>query len=278
MAELSDKPLVSIVTPSYNQGQFIEDTILSVKNQDYPNIEHIIVDGGSTDNTLEILKKYEGTYNMRWVSEPDEGQADAINKGFMQSRGQILAWLNADDTYLFSAVSTAVAYLIKHLEADLVYGNIYIIDEQGNELKICRTVPYDIHMHLAGVFIVPQQAAFWRREAFFRAGMLNPKLQFSLDGELWLKMAKMGMELHFIDKILANFRMHPASKTVSKARLAKEESRQVKEVILGRRLTWYDVTIKYWYFRVRKRQQLIGMRLRKLQRVFSGTGFRRVEL
>ena len=99
MLDAHSWPRVSIVTPSYNQGQFIEDTLLSVKNQDYPSIEHIIVDGGSTDNTLEILQKYEGSYSMRWVSEPDRGQSDAVNKGFRMANGEIVGWLNSDDCY-----------------------------------------------------------------------------------------------------------------------------------------------------------------------------------
>ncbi len=97
---MNSKPLVSIVTPSLNQGGFIEDCIRSVKNQSYKNIEHIIVDGGSTDATINILKKYEGTYNMIWLSEPDNGMYDAINKGFKLSKGEIMAWINADDMYL----------------------------------------------------------------------------------------------------------------------------------------------------------------------------------
>lgn len=100
------KPLVSIITPSYNQGKFIEETIQSVLNQDYPNIEYIVIDGGSTDNTIDILKKYEG--RLRWISEPDKGQSDAINKGFAMARGSMMAWLNSDDTYLPGTVNKVV--------------------------------------------------------------------------------------------------------------------------------------------------------------------------
>lgn len=107
----SPEPLVSIVTPSFNQGRFIEETILSVKNQNYPHIEHLIIDGGSTDETLDVIRRYEGTYNLRWVSEPDEGQADALNKGFRLARGEVLGWLNADDTYQPGAVRLAMALL-----------------------------------------------------------------------------------------------------------------------------------------------------------------------
>jgi len=128
------QPLVSIVTPSYNQGQFIEDTILSVKNQDYSNIEHIIVDGGSTDNTLEILKEYENSYNLRWVSEPDNGQADAINKGFDMAKGEIIGWLNSDDTYFSSHVLTKVVEKFRQTEAKIVFGNDVLINQEQKEL------------------------------------------------------------------------------------------------------------------------------------------------
>jgi glycosyltransferase involved in cell wall biosynthesis len=120
-------PLVSIVTPSYNQGQFIEETTLSVKNQDYPNIEHIVVYGGSTDEILEILKRYEGTYNLRWISEPDEGHADAVNKGFAMAKGEIISWLNSDDVYFDKGtISSVMEAFQRHSEADIVYGNCVI--------------------------------------------------------------------------------------------------------------------------------------------------------
>ncbi|MCD6361181.1 MAG: glycosyltransferase, partial [Armatimonadetes bacterium] len=109
----AENPLVSIVTPSYNQGEFIEETILSVKNQDYPNIEHIVVDGGTTDNTVAILKKYDGTYNMRWLSEPDKGQSDEVNKGWGLCQGQIVGWLNSDDTL---AEKRTISYVVEQFK------------------------------------------------------------------------------------------------------------------------------------------------------------------
>ena len=118
-------PLVSIITPSYNQGMFIEDTILSVKNQDYQNVEHIIIDGGSTDNTMDILKRYEGAYNMRWTSEPDRGQSDARNKGWRASNGQIVGWLNSDDVYLEkNTIGYVVEQFASHQDADIVCMNL----------------------------------------------------------------------------------------------------------------------------------------------------------
>src|SRR5215510_10504684 len=143
----NDLPLVSIVTPSFNQARYIEATIQSVLSQDYPNMEYLIVDGGSTDGTVEIIKKYSlesggsppvsqklasGYYKIDWwVSQPDKGQTDAINKGFAQARGQILAWLNSDDTYEPGAISTAVKYLVDHPKVGMVYGDCNFINEDG---------------------------------------------------------------------------------------------------------------------------------------------------
>src|SRR4030042_2589290 len=125
----NELPLVSIVTPSYNKARFIEETILSVKNQTYPRIEHIIIDGGSTDGTLDIIRKYSDS--LTWISEPDKGQSDAINKGWKMSKGEILAYLNADDTYMPRAVETAVKFLADNMDVGLVYGECNIINEHG---------------------------------------------------------------------------------------------------------------------------------------------------
>src|SRR5438128_8552250 len=129
MAQPEALPLVSIVTPSYNQGRFIEDTIRSVLAQDYPNLEYIVVDGGSTDHTLDVLRRYEG--RLRWVSEPDRGQSEAINKGFRMARGEIVSWLNSDDTYVPGAIGKAVAHLGARPEVVMVYGEGYLLDEGG---------------------------------------------------------------------------------------------------------------------------------------------------
>ena len=126
---LPDVPLVSIVTPSFNQARFIRETIESVLAQDYPRIEYIVVDGGSTDGTIDILRGYDG--RLIWSAERDRGQADAINKGFRRARGEILAWLNSDDTYLPGAVSAAVSHLVQHRDCAMVYGDGFLIDGES---------------------------------------------------------------------------------------------------------------------------------------------------
>lgn len=215
------QPLVSIVTPSYNQGQFIEETILSVKNQDYPNIEHIIVDGGSTDNTLEILKKYEGTYNMRWISESDEGQADAVNKGFEMANGEIIGWLNSDDVYVDRRVITSIAKVLqKFKDVDVVYGDLILINANNVILKIQCYPPFNYRRLLRCVYI-GQPGAFFRRR-IAEKHKLDTSLQFSMDSEFWLRLGKKYKFLH-IDRIVAGDRNHPQRKIVAhRARMVKE--------------------------------------------------------
>jgi len=210
---MRDKPLVSIVTPSYNQGRFIEDTILSVKNQDYPNIEHIVVDGGSTDNTLDILKKYEGTYNMRWISEPDEGQSDAINKGFRMAKGEIIGWLNSDDVYFTRDV---ISYVVKRFKkfphADFIYGNCAYIDVDNNIFRVLRRSQRDYNKLFRG-FSLSQPASFTRRKVILK-NKLDKNLHFTMDFEFWLRVGRK-CNFMYVDKILAASRVHRHRKTIS---------------------------------------------------------------
>lgn len=138
---MSNSPLISIITPSYNQGRYIEETILSVLNQDYPRVEYLVMDGDSTDNTREILAKY-GT-RLTWSSERDGGQADAINTGFRAATGDIFGWINSDDTYLPGALSKIVRYFQTHPDIDLVYGEGHLVDADGVILDRYPTEPFD---------------------------------------------------------------------------------------------------------------------------------------
>ena len=221
----TNKPLVSIVTPSFNQGRFIEDTILSVKNQDYTNIEHIIVDGGSTDNTLEILKKYESTYNMRWISEPDEGQSDAVNKGFRMAKGEIIGWLNSDDVYFTrDVISYVVEQFMKNPDVDVIYGNDALINENNTIFAVRKLFDWDYNKLLRGLSI-SQPATFFRRKVVLN-NPLRKDLHFSMDFEFWLRLGKKYKFLH-VKKILAGNRIHRKRKRIFGAKKAKIEDREV---------------------------------------------------
>jgi glycosyltransferase involved in cell wall biosynthesis len=207
------QPLISVVTPSYNQGQFIEDTILSVKNQNYPNIEHIIIDGGSTDSTLEILKKHEGTYNMRWISEPDKGQADAVNKGFKMASGEIVGWLNSDDVYFSVDVLSKVASeFLKGPIVDAVYANRVVIDESNHLVKLQYSRKFHYNKLLKSYYSLYQETVFLRREVIERC-QLNINLYIVLDSEFWLRIGK-HYNFKYVNEFFGAFRVHNENKTV----------------------------------------------------------------
>ena len=210
---MSEKlPLVSIVTPSYNQARFLEETILSVLNQDYPNLEYIIIDGGSTDGSVDVIRKYEDVL-AHWVSEPDEGQSDAINKGWRRARGQILAWLNSDDTYLPGTVRIVVQYLEEHPQVDMVYGYVNMIDENGEVIWTIEPSPnFDLDRFVYSYFYVPQQTVFFRRHVLDKVGMLDTSLHYCMDPDLWARTA-MNFTVQGIPRLIANFRTHSTSKT-----------------------------------------------------------------
>jgi glycosyltransferase involved in cell wall biosynthesis len=207
-----EKPLVSIITPSFNQAHYLEETILSVLNQDYPNLEYLIVDGGSQDGSLEIIRKYAHRLAW-WVSEKDQGQTDAINKGFAHANGDILAWLNSDDTYQPGAISQAVAYLQAHPEAAMVYGDANLIDQQGQVIGKFPARQTDYQRLRQGFVHIPQQAAFFRAELWRKVGPLDPSFYFAMDYDLWVRIARVA-PLHYHPQYWANFRLHDSGKSV----------------------------------------------------------------
>jgi len=229
-------PLVSIVTPSFNQGRFIEENILSVKSQDYPNIEHIIIDGGSTDETVEILKKYEGTYNLRWVSEPDEGHADAVNKGFAMAQGDIIGWLNSDDVYFDrGTISAVVEAFQKHPEADIVYGDVAYIWEDGTILRVQCVPGFRYSRLLRGCFL-GQPGVFFRRHVV-EEHKLDKRLKVAIDYEYWLRIGKF-YHWHHIPRILAADRNHRGRISVAQAEKLKAVGAQLRKQYLGKPSPW----------------------------------------
>jgi len=210
----SNSPLVSIVTPSFNQAKYVEDTIQSVLDQDYPNLEYIVVDGASTDESVEIIRKYEDRLAW-WASEKDHGQAEAINKGLARASGEIIAWLNSDDTYLPGAISSAVKVFEENPDVVLVYGNMLAVDENGKTINILRYRQLNLE-DLLCFQIIGQPAVFFRRDALEKAGNLDLTYHFLLDHHLWLRMALQGHILH-VDKTWAAARYHAEAKNRARA-------------------------------------------------------------
>lgn len=204
--------LVSIITPSFNQAKFLEETILSVLNQDYPNIEYIIVDGNSTDGSQEIIKKYANRLAW-WVSEKDQGQTDAINKGFSHAKGDVLAWLNSDDTYQPGAVREAVDFLTAHPEIGMVYGNTSFIDETGKLIGRFPAAQTDYQKLRQGYVHIPQQASFFRSELWRQVAPLDPSFFFAMDYDLWVRLARIS-KLVYTPRNWADFRLHGEGKTI----------------------------------------------------------------
>jgi glycosyltransferase involved in cell wall biosynthesis len=206
--------LVSIITPSYNQAAYLEQTIQSVLSQDYPAIEYILVDGGSTDGSLEIIEKYRPRFAW-WVSELDSGQAEAINKGFSRATGEIIAWLNSDDLYLPGAISQAVAALSSNPGLGFVYGDAITIDAAGNPLSQLKFEDYQL-LDLIGFRIICQPAVFMRRRVLEKAGYLDASYHFLLDHQLWIRLARQAPFQH-VPATWAAARHHPAAKNVAQA-------------------------------------------------------------
>lgn len=230
--DTQNEPLVSIVTPSYNQGQYLEQTILSVLGQDYPRIEYFIIDGGSNDGSLEIIQQYAPRL-AGWVSEKDAGQADALRKGFARAKGDIFAWLNSDDLYYPGAVTQAVAFLNAHSEIGMVYGDAALIDQDGNPLGMFAARQTNYRKMLDGFVHIPQQTTFIRANIWQKAGGIDPAFYFAMDFDLWVRLSKIA-PIQYVPQLWAAFRLHEAGKSVAHDDRCYPEMLQVRKRELGK--------------------------------------------
>ncbi|MBZ5580035.1 MAG: glycosyltransferase [Acidobacteriia bacterium] len=221
------QPLVSIVTPSYNQGEFIRATIESVLAQDYPNLEYIVMDGGSTDQTAAVVAEYAG--RLTWISEKDRGQAHAINKGFARARGEIVAWLNSDDIFLPGAVTRAVQAFAQAPRAGAIYGEGYRMDREGRLAgRFPATEPFNLWKLAYLSDYVLQQSTFFRRAAVEECGWLDESLHYALDWDLLIRLGKR-YGLHYIPEYLGALREYPEAKSFAGGARRVEEIRRVLE-------------------------------------------------
>jgi len=226
LRELILLPKISIITPTLNQAQFIEETIISVLSQDYKNMEYIIIDGGSTDNTLSILEKYR--HRLKFISEKDQGQVDAINKGLKMVNGDIVAYINSDDLYLPGTFIKVGRFFLEHDKAMIITGKCLNIDSQGFETRLLikqyknfwLTLNNDNFLKIANY--ISQPATFWLRELTKSVGFFNPEYRYAMDYDYWLRIAQKN-KIYLIKEYLAKFRIYPTSITSSNSKKQFEE-------------------------------------------------------
>lgn len=221
-------PMVSIVTPSFNQGQFIEETIRSVLLQNYPNLEYIIIDGGSTDDTIEIIQKYED-WIAYWVSEPDDGQSQAINKGIDKAKGEIIGWLNSDDFYLNGAIKR-IADICDGSKPQFIFGNSILFDNQNNMQWESDVISDHKKFNISIVDYIIQPSSFFTSQAWEITKPMNELLEFTFDWELFIRFKNLGIEFVPIKHVLSKYRKHPNHKS-SKANLSQKRMLEIESIL-----------------------------------------------
>jgi glycosyltransferase involved in cell wall biosynthesis len=235
---MQEKPIITIITPTFNQGKYIDRTIQSVIKQDYPHVQYIIVDGGSTDNTSEILNKYKDKID-KIICEPDEGQADALNKGLRYAKGEIIGWINSDDYYEKNIFEYVVNRFIIN-DYKWIIGNIKYHYQDTNKIIECRSPKITYNDLIKNPDIVKQQGAFFKRETLNEVGGWNKDLYMAMDYDLWLKLAKISEPL-MVQKSLAYYTIHKEQKSN-----IKNNIKQLKNIILVLRKNKINIFSIHW--------------------------------
>lgn len=254
----SDWPKITIITPSYQQGKYIEQTILSVINQKYPNLEYIIIDGGSTDESFKIIKKYENKLAY-WQSVKDGGQTDGINQGLKRSKGEIISWLNSDDVLCDGTLFKVAEFFIKEQDAAILSGDYKVVDEnnkviwQPRIVNTAFTKKSDLSIYdllRCWRFTLPQPSTFWNKKTFSNLGLLNEELHFAMDLEYWLRAIKNEIPIYRTNEIFSVFRVHGASKTSKLEEKQKSELKILQKTYLKGffQTTGYNFSFYFWFY------------------------------
>jgi glycosyltransferase involved in cell wall biosynthesis len=228
---MSHSPLISVVTPSFNQASFLGEALASVRLQSYKDCEHLVIDGKSADGTVALLRNVADdaeSANVRWISETDSGQSDALNKGFRLAKGEIIGWLNSDDRYRAGCFEHIVQAFAENPEVDILYGDYVVIDEAGRPLRVRREIEFSAFILLYHrVLYIPTTATFFRRRIFEENNWLEEKLHYAMDLEFFIRLAARGYRFKHIPKIVADFRVHNRSKSCSEPDKHRMEHQQV---------------------------------------------------
>jgi len=224
---------ITVVTPSYNQGEYIEQTILSVLRQGYSDLEYFVIDGGSKDNTVDVLRKYDYFLDY-WVSEKDSGQSNAINKGLKKATGDILCWINSDDILLRGALNAVAEYFAKHRHVVFLEGNTVRIDSKSNIIGCINTLGQKKIFSKNGIFNISQQSMFWRRKIHDKIGYLDERFHAEMDKEFIIRCHEEDFKFGYINKYLGAIRIHEKTKTTKGGEIWLNDKKLIRNMYGGR--------------------------------------------
>jgi glycosyltransferase involved in cell wall biosynthesis len=224
------------VTPSYNQAQYIEATIKSVLDQDYPNLEYIVIDGGSDDGSVEVIQNHADQLAY-WVSEPDSGQTEALIKGFKRSSGEIMCWLNSDDLLMPGTLHEVAAVFARKPNWQVVYGDDLLIDPEGRVILVEKEIGFNRFIWMYHFNYIPQPSTFWRRSIYERVGGLDARWDLAMDADLWIRFAE-HTDLHHVPRVWSQFRVYPDQKNQRLRTKSDAEDALIRSRYLGREPLW----------------------------------------